>query len=128
MHFVVWQTQCIWFVCIQIGYFSFVNLSNIKFVYTHITLFVTHSHSEVVADEVVAEALQLAPVYYDPLFPENRTTARSISRIAPNYHPLIGLTCTCQMKYVNLYAFKLLSSHHTLLQLIIVLRQLLMLL
>jgi hypothetical protein len=60
-----------------------------------------------VADEVVAEALQLAPVYYDPLFPENRTAARSISRIAPNYHPLIGPTCMYQMKYVNLYVFKL---------------------
>jgi hypothetical protein len=63
-------------------------LSYFKFVYTHITLFVTHTHSEVVADEVVAEALQLAPVYYDPLFPEISTIAQSISRIAPNYHPL----------------------------------------
>ncbi len=107
MHFVVWQIWCIWFVCIQIGYFSFVNLSNIKFVYTHVTLFVTHTYSEVVTDEVVAEALQLAPVYYDLLFLENRTTAQSISRIAPNYHPLIGPTCAYQMKYVNLYVFKL---------------------
>jgi hypothetical protein len=48
-------------------------LSYFKFVNTHITLFVTHTHSEVVADEVVAEALQLASVYYDPLFPENST-------------------------------------------------------
>jgi hypothetical protein len=65
-----------------------------QFVYTHITLFVTHSHSEVVADEVVAETLQLALVYYNQLFLENSTITQSISRIAPNYHPLIGPICT----------------------------------
>ncbi len=60
-----------------------------------------------VDDEVVAEALQLDPVYNDPLFPENSTIAQSISRIAPNYHPLIGPICMYQMNYVNLYVFEL---------------------
>jgi hypothetical protein len=41
-----------------------------QFVYTHITLFVTHTHSEVVADEVMAEALQLVHVHPDLLLLE----------------------------------------------------------
>ncbi len=32
----------IWFVCIQIGYFSFVNLSNIKFIYILILHYLLH--------------------------------------------------------------------------------------
>jgi hypothetical protein len=38
-----------------------------------ITLFVTHTHSEVVADEVMAEALQVIHVHPELLFLENRT-------------------------------------------------------
>jgi hypothetical protein len=57
-------------------------------------IFITHTHSEVVADEVMAETLQLVHVHPDPLFLENITIAQSVSRIAPNYHPPIGPICT----------------------------------
>ncbi len=57
------------------------------------------------ADEVVAEAIHLAPVYYDLLILENGTIAPSISRIAPNYHSLIRMICMYQINYVNFHVF-----------------------
>jgi hypothetical protein len=59
----------------------------------------------VVADVVMAEALQLVPVYHEPLFLENSIIAQSISRITPNYHLPIRPISTYQMRYVNLYVF-----------------------
>jgi hypothetical protein len=44
-----------------------------QFVYTHIASFVTHTHSEVVANEVMAEGPQLVHVHPDPLVLENST-------------------------------------------------------
>ncbi len=76
-----------------------------QFVYTHITSFVTHTHSEVVAMEVMAEDLRFIHVHPDPFVLENSAIAQNFSRIAPNYQTLLGPFCTRQINYVNLYVF-----------------------
>jgi hypothetical protein len=66
---------------------------------------------EVVVDEVAADALDLAPVYYDTLFPDNSPITRSISRIAPNYHPLIGLTCRYQIEICEFVCIQIVTCN-----------------
>jgi hypothetical protein len=68
-------------------------------IYTHITSFVTHTHSEVVANEVMAEDNQLVHVHPGPILLER-------SRIAANYQPLLGpfYTFQCYLcEFVCLY-------------------------
>jgi hypothetical protein len=69
-----------------------------QFVCIHITSFVTHTHSEVVANEVMAEDLQLVHVHLGPILFEtvqlHQTTSRSLA-----------FSIHTKLTYVNLYVF-----------------------
>ncbi len=66
-----------------------------QFVCTHITSCVTLTHSDLVADEVSTENLQLIHHNHHPILVEN-------SGIAPNYQPLLGPFCTYQILFITI--------------------------